>query len=217
MPNKRRCKACKEYAIPRGTDPRVKWCSDPCKDKVIAAALEKARETQRKQARRAQNQEKRARKLNDLPHQKTLTRLAFNKMIRLLDAGQLCISCGKEVCGSRFEAGHFKSVGSHPELRYDPRNCYLQGSGCNQATSSRRRSNLTVSKEYEQRLRDKMGDELVDWLNGPHEPKHYTCDDLRELRAVFNEEVRRLERGEGPSRDWRKLPEVGDKQRSEAA
>lgn len=164
------------------------------------SAVKAARKEKQKTA--LQKKEERAR---SLPYQLTKTRLYFNEMIRLLDAGKPCISCGRYKCGARFEAGHFKSVGSHPELRFEPRNCYLQGSGCNGATSNRKRNNLTVAKEYELRLREQRGDALVDWLDGPHKPKHYTCDDLRQLQALFIGESARLKKGLGPSRNWREL------------
>jgi hypothetical protein len=184
------------------------WC---CEDHKIAwaiAAGRKLRAVQVKKEKQESTRKKKEHYAKDLPHQKEITRIVFNNMIRLLDQGQPCISCGKTVCGQRFEAGHFKSVGSHPELRYDPRNVYLQGMGCNRATSSRKRNNLTVSKEYEVRLRAKMGDALVDWLNGPHPAKHYTCADLIEMRIEINAEIRRLSKGLPPSKDWRALPQA---------
>jgi hypothetical protein len=171
----------------------------------ITYAIDAGKKLRIKKERGESVRRKREHYKDDLPHQKEETRKVFNEMIRLLDKGQPCISCGKAVCGQRMEAGHFKSVGSHPELRFDPRNCYLQGSGCNSATSSRRRNNLTVSKEYEQRLIEKMGQELVDWLNGPHPPAKYTCSQLQEMRAVFAAERTRLKKGLPPSRNWRAL------------
>lgn len=138
-----------------------------------------------------------------------LTQWTFRKMIRLLDAGQPCISCGRYQCGSVMTAGHYRSVGACPELRIDPRNCYLQGGGCNFANRRPDKNNAkgaeTIAQEYEARLRDRYGDDLVNWLNGPHEMPRWRDDDLRALRKVFAEECRRLERGEGPSRDWRAM------------
>lgn len=146
---------------------------------------------------------------NTKTHQEQLTQTVFNKMIRLLDEGESCISCGRDKCGTYWDAGHFKGVGSKGELRFDPRNCYRQGSACNRANRRPDKNNNkgleTIAQEYEARLREKMGDELVDWLNGYHELPNFTEAELKELRAVFAAECRRLERGEKPSRDWRSL------------
>lgn len=141
--------------------------------------------------------------------QTELTQDVFNRMIRLLDEGKPCISCGRSQCGTYWDAGHYRSVGSCPELRFDPRNCHLQGSGCNRANRRPDKNNPkgaeTIAQEYESRLRDRHGDKLVDWVNGPHEMPRWRDDDLRALRKVFAAECRRLERGEGKSRDWRSL------------
>lgn len=180
------------------------FCSSKCI--LDYAKTPKAKNKVAKAKKQEAFKEKQERLYWDLPHQLKLTKNACNKFIRTLDKGQPCISCGRPVCGRNMEAGHFKSVGSHPELRFDPRNIYLQGSGCNQANSKRKKNNLTVAKEYRERLIEKMGQAMVDWLEGPHKPRHYSCDELRELRTIFIDETKRLESGQSPSREWRKLP-----------
>ena len=141
--------------------------------------------------------------------QTELTQDVFNRMIRLLYEGKPCISCGRSQCGTYWDAGHYRSVAACPETRFDPRGCHLQGSACNRANRRPDKNNAkgaeTIAQEYEARLRDRYGDDLVDWLNGPHEMPRWRDDDLRALRKVFAAECRRLERGEGPSRDWRAM------------
>lgn len=159
--------------------------------------------------RRAYNAAKRARNDESLSHQKALTQKEFNRMIRLLDAGKECISCGKIECGFGWDAGHYRSVAACPSLRYDPRNVHLQGAGCNRtnhkANYKRRINTDTVNAGYQDGIVRRYGIDLLNWLDGPHEPKHYTCEDLKAMRAEFASECRRLERGEKQSRDWRKL------------
>ena len=36
----------------------------------------------------------------------------------------------------------------------------------------------------------------VEWLEGPHQPKNYSIDDLKSIAAHYNAESRKLERGE---------------------
>lgn len=150
--------------------------------------------------------QKRERLRSDFQHQLELTRVAFNRFISLLDQGKPCISCGRAVCGTEFHAGHFKPVSSHPELRFDPRNVYRQGSGCNLGEKYSSKKRREVLEGYEANLRFLFGIAFVDWLNGPHQPAQYTCQDLADIRARCNAEIRYIKKHGKPSRDWRQLP-----------
>jgi hypothetical protein len=157
---------------------------------------------------------KRALKESDLSAQKKLTQQAFNEMIRWLDDGMPCISCGRhgweiddKYVGGKWDCGHFKSVGAMPSLRFEPCNAYRQCKSCNAGSAKYAAKGNTVAQQYETRLSDRMGQHVVDWLKGPHEAKHYTCEQLMAMRSEYKAETRRLEKGLPPSRDWRALPE----------
>lgn len=204
----RKCRHCRTEIPPKAKSDFYQsagYCNNPC---MAAHGLEKARQQQQRKADRAAKAGREG-KPKKQASQEELTQQVVNKMTRLLDAGKPCISCGRMRCGAFWDAGHKQSVGSTPELRFDPRNIHLQGSGCNRANrrpdKRTRRGVETIAKEYEARLRERYGDELVDWLNGPHPMPHYSDDELKALRAVYAAECRRLERGEGPSRDWRAM------------
>jgi len=110
---------------------------------------------------------------------------AFNKFIRLRDAGQPCISCGRHHQGQN-HAGHYKSVGSSPELRFDESNCHLQCAPCNNHLSG----NIA---NYRPNLISKIGQDGVDRIEGPHDPKKYSIDDLKAIKAKYKEKARQLE------------------------
>jgi len=211
---KRCCKNCKEYFRPDpDCYPNQRWCSEECKLAIALASIKKtqegrARSLKKKLAKERSliTSEKRRLNAGDKKLQRTNTQKAFNEMIRLLDAGESCMSCGKEVCGMRMECGHFLSVKAHPELRYDPRNAFLQGSGCNSATEKHNSHKDVVRQRYDKALREKMGDDYVNWLLGPHEMPKYTIEELTELRKTFKAESARLKKGLAPSRNWRELP-----------
>jgi len=97
----------------------------------------------------------------------------FNKYIRVRDAGQPCISCQKVMTG-QIHAGHYRSTGAHPELRFEPLNCHAQCAQCNNFKSG----NLTA---YRVNLIRKIGEKNVVWLEGPHESKRFTIDDLKNI------------------------------------
>lgn len=113
---------------------------------------------------------------------------AFNAFIRARDADQPCISCGRHHQG-QYHAGHYLSVGARPELRFEELNCAKQCSPCNNYLSG----NAVL---YRIALINKIGLEAVEWLEGPHEPKKYTIDDLKEIKAYYRsleKEVRAVE------------------------
>lgn len=111
--------------------------------------------------------------------------IAFNRFIRARDKGLPCISCGRST-GAKVNAGHYRSVGSAPELRFVLFNAHLQCEHCNSHLSG----NLI---EYRKNLLDRVGIDVVEWLEGPHEPKKYTIEELEEIKKGFNAWARELE------------------------
>jgi hypothetical protein len=108
----------------------------------------------------------------------------FNAFIRLRDAHLPCISCDSVatddglITGSRWDAGHYRSVGACPELRFEPLNVHRQCVRCNRNLSGN-------AVEYRIRLVVRIGAERLDWLEGPHEPRKYTVDDLKAIKAHY--------------------------------
>ena len=194
---KRKCACCKNRFNVDGmiVTPLQAFCS-------MAHAIEYSRREAPTVRRKRVRKDKREYLADNLPHQLKLTQTACNRLVRLLDEGRCCVSCNKSWADT-FHAGHFKTRGAHPELRFDLRNIHGQCAGCNLAADRRKSMERSVMESYEANLVQRYGQALVDYLNGPHEPKHYTCDQLREMRREFNAESKRLERGESPSKDWR--------------
>ena len=111
---------------------------------------------------------------------------AFNRFIRTRDMGRPCISCGRHHTG-QIHAGHYLSTGARPELRFDERNVHAQCAPCNNHLSG----NIVL---YRKGLIAKIGQEAVNALEGPHEPKHYTVDDLKQIKADYTRMARELEK-----------------------
>lgn len=114
---------------------------------------------------------------------------AFNRWVRLRDADKPCISCQRHH-GGQYHAGHYLSRGARPELAYEPLNCHKQCSPCNTHLSG----NIAL---YRQSLVNKIGAEKVEWLEGPHEPRHYSIDDLKAIKAKYTALARDLEKARG--------------------
>ena len=111
---------------------------------------------------------------------------AFNAWVRARDAGLPCISCGRHHQG-QLHAGHYRSVGSEPALRFEPDNCHLQCQPCNVHLSG----NLIQMRLG---MIKKIGLARVEWLEGYHEPRKYTMQEIIELKAFYRAEVRRMKK-----------------------
>jgi len=112
---------------------------------------------------------------------------AFNAYIRARDAGQPCISCGT-TADVQYCAGHYRTTAAAPELRFHPLNVNLQ---CNRNCNMGKSGNLLG---YRPGLIEKIGLEAVEWLEGSHEPKRYTIEDLKAITAEYRAKTRELKR-----------------------
>ena len=116
---------------------------------------------------------------------------AVNEFIRLRDAHLPCISCDSTpndndlMTGSRWDAGHYRSVGACPGLRFEPLNIHRQCVKCNRNLSGN-------AVEYRIRLVLRIGAEKVDWLEGPHPARKYTVDEIKVIKAEYRAKTREL-------------------------
>lgn len=110
--------------------------------------------------------------------------MVFNRFIRLRDSSLNCISCGGKL-GTKYDAGHYKSVGAHPELRFSELNTHAQCVYCNQHLSG----NLI---NYRKILLVRIGAEKVEWLEGKHNPLKLTIEEIKELIAEYKQKIKQL-------------------------
>ncbi|MGA3827373.1 recombination protein NinG [Pseudomonas chlororaphis] len=115
------------------------------------------------------------------------TQAVFNEWIRLRDAALPCVSCGRHHAG-QYHAGHYRTVGANPELRFEPLNVHKQCAPCNNHKSG-------DIVNYRIELVKRIGTEKVEWLEGPHEPKKYTVEQLKAMTAEYRAKTRELKRG----------------------
>ncbi|MBC2659793.1 recombination protein NinG [Pseudomonas sp. MSSRFD41] len=118
---------------------------------------------------------------------------AVNEYVRLRDAHLPCISCDSMpndsdlMTGSRWDAGHYRSVGACPELRFEPLNIHRQCVKCNRNLSGN-------AVEYRIRLVQRIGAEKVAWLEGLHAPCKYTVEEIKAIKTKFRAMIRELKR-----------------------
>ncbi|MGS1060553.1 recombination protein NinG [Burkholderia glumae] len=178
----KKCRVCRAVFMPARTTQVV--CSQPCAEEIAR----KARAKKVEQAKRAERKRLREGKTKLKPRGTHLRELqgAFNAWVRARDAGKPCISCGRFHQG-QWHAGHYRSVGSEPALRFEPDNAHLQCAPCNTHLSG----NLIP---YRINLIKKIGIERVEWLEGHHIPKKLTIAEIQEMKAFYRAEVRRMKR-----------------------
>ncbi|KTC11327.1 ninG protein [Pseudomonas marginalis ICMP 9505] len=118
---------------------------------------------------------------------------AFNAYIRARDqaAGHLCISSGKPLdwSGNAVDAGHYRSVGSAPHLRFDERNCHAQSKQDNRFLSGN-------AVDYRIGLIARIGQEAVDALEADQSVRKYTVDEIKAIKAKYRAKTRELKKGQ---------------------
>jgi len=181
----KRCAMCSQVYTPRpGAQPFEKWCSIQC-------GVELGRE--RMEAARAKREAKalRERKVTLKPRSKWLqeAQAAFNGWIRARDEGRPCISCGRHHNG-KWNAGHYRSVGAMPSLRFNAWNVHRQCEPCNSHLSG----NLV---EYRISLIHRLGQARVDWLEGPHPARNLDIVYLRRIKTIFTRRAKQLAKRRG--------------------
>ncbi|KKY52744.1 recombination protein NinG [Pseudomonas ficuserectae] len=117
------------------------------------------------------------------------TQQAFNEFIRWRDrvAGQACISSGRQLdwSGNQTDAGHYRSVGSAPHLRFDERNCHAQSKQDNRFLSGN-------AVDYRIGLIARIGLAAVEALEADQSVRKYTIEQLKELKDEYRAKTRSL-------------------------
>ncbi|PNG31530.1 recombination protein NinG [Pseudomonas protegens] len=111
----------------------------------------------------------------------------FNEWVRLRDADLPCVSCGRHHDG-QYHAGHYRTVGANPEIRFEPLNAWKQCAPCNTHLSG----NLV---NYRLSLLQRIGAEKLDWLEGPHPARKYTVEEIKAIKAYYREKIKELKKG----------------------
>lgn len=170
----KKCAHCKAQFTP--FRPLQKVCSLNCAAEVVKAAREKQDRKDLYIAK--QNIKTRSEWLAE-------TQRWFNKFIRLRDSNDSCISCGRHHTG-QYHAGHFRSVGSSPQLRFNELNCHKQCSVCNNYLSGNQ-------LKYRERLISKIGRSQVEQLESNNEAAHYSIDEIKAIKGIYKQKCKELE------------------------
>ena len=170
----KKCKSCGEEYQPFNS--LQKACSPPCALDLVKQDKDKKFRKQTKEMK--ERIKSRSDWLKDV-------QTVFNQFIRLRDAKEPCISCQRHHEG-QYHAGHYRSVGSAPELRFYEDNNHKQCAPCNNHLSG----NLIP---YRVNLIKKIGTDKVEAIEGYNEDKKYTISELKELKRLYKQKVKDLQ------------------------
>lgn len=188
-PKKCRAPGCGKPFHPTMTTQRV--CSPACalvmaKDPKLQKVAAKAITKQKRQ-----DLQERREKLKTKGEHLREAQAAFNAYIRERDrlAGYACISSGRPLDwnGNAVDAGHYRSTGAAPHLRFDEINCHAQSKHDNRYLSG----NVA---EYRLGLIQRIGLAAVEALEADQAPRRYTIEDLQAIKALYRQKLRDLKR-----------------------
>jgi len=86
------------------------------------------------------------------------------------------------------------TVGAYPELRFEKLNSHKQCKSCNGGSGKYTKKNHTVANQYRINLINKIGIEKVEWLEGPHQAKHWSIEDIKEIKKMYANKAKELEK-----------------------
>lgn len=141
----------------------------------MAAKVQRSEIAQRKQA------------IKTLPQLHREAQASFNAFIRARDKGKPCICCGLPLSagdvGGSFDCGHYRSVGSAPQLRYHEDNAHGQRKQCNRWGAGR-------AVDYRLGLIARIGLERVEALEAINAPHKWTREELMAIRDAYRAKLK---------------------------
>lgn len=176
----RKCaiKACRKPFPPRSMT--HKCCSEDCAAEHVKLEREKKDRQERQKGLQA---------LKTKRDYIKEAQVAFNAFIRLRDqlAGYACISSGRPLdwSGNAVDAGHYRSVGSAPHLRFNEDNCHAQSKHDNQWKSGN-------AVDYRLGLIARIGLSRVEALESNNIVRKWSIEELIALRDHYRAKVRQM-------------------------
>lgn len=177
---KRRTRKCALKTCRNPFEPRSmthKCCSPDCS--ISYVAIEKARKDRKDRQEGLAKLKRRADYLSEAQRAFNACRRAECEL-----EGLPCVSCGRHHHGQN-HAGHFLSVGAHPNHRFNPLNVWLQCQPCNVHLSGN-------ALNYRRELVRRIGAAAVEAMESDNTPKKWSIDDLKAIKAHYTAKLKEL-------------------------
>lgn len=189
------CKHCKEYyyltaqdyAFRAKTAAKQTCGAEDCLSSAAMQYITKSRAAKKKQKKKQDDDERE--KLKTLTAWKDDLQKPINWIVKELDKERLCISHPELKSFLRYDAGHYYSIGTCSDLRFNFHNIHAQSSWANQKHGG--------CPEYLEGLIDRYGQEYGDYVQGLKRlyagvgKEKYTIDNIKNIYLPI---ARRLQR-----------------------
>lgn len=173
------CKVCgTEYAPYKRTQ---KVCSLTCA--LEYAGMQQERQRKREQRKALAEGRERLKTRSDWQRE---AQAAFNAFVRVRDEGNPCVSCGSmpgQRYGGAIDAGHYRSTGSAPGMRFHLLNVWGQCKRCNRELGGN-------PIEYRKHLVARLGEARVTDLEHDSRSPQYRADELKRIKRIFRRRAR---------------------------
>ena len=193
LPKKpRACRICKSLFQPRKALQNV--CSFECEVKLGVIMAERSKNRREKAERIAEVASRKILKLKLKTRGEWIkeAQAVFNAFIRTRDqlAGRSCISSGRPLdwSGNNVDAGHYRSRGSAPHLRFNEDNCHAQSKQDNRYGSGN-------AVDYRIGLIARIGLARVEALESDNTPRKWTIEELKAIKSEYKQKIKELQRG----------------------
>ncbi|HCF5769835.1 recombination protein NinG [Pseudomonas aeruginosa] len=189
QPRPKKCQnvACGTMFVPQRLGQKV--CSMAC----ALATKDQHQERARKSIADRERREIKVRKEQIKPRSKHMQEAqeAFNEYVRWRDrlAGHTCISSGRPLdwAANAVDAGHYRSVGAAPHLRFDENNCHAQSKQDNRYLSGN-------AADYRIGLIKRIGLAAVEALEADNTVRKYSIDVLKAIKERYRARSRELKK-----------------------
>lgn len=164
------------------------YCSPDCGAKLALEMLEKKKKIESKAQAKVDRAEHKKAEEAVITRSEWYKKLEkeVNGYVRLRDYHQACCTCGTRN-DIKYDAGHYRSVGSCQELRFELTNIHKQCSlRCNSWGSGMR-------SEYREFIVHHYGQEHLDWLDSKHKllkEQYPDVEDIKQDIAKFKQMIK---------------------------
>lgn len=170
----KKCKSCKTQYQPYSS--LSKACSPKCALELVSIAKDKKH-----------NKEKLAFRLDDKKISQWIAeaQVSVNTYVRLRDAGKPCICCGRVYPddSGEWDAGHYRSRGASPNLRFNLHNIHRQAKHCNRYLGGN-------YSEYRIGLVERIGIDKVEAIEVNNGYKKFDRHYCERVKRIFNKKSR---------------------------
>lgn len=181
----KKCKVCRSEFTP--TKPIQTVCGLQCALSLVS--LIKAKRERQQASNDRKETKAKLERLKSRAEWAKEAQIEVNRYVRLRDMNKGCITCGakpEQKAGGTMDAGHFRSVGSAPHLRFLTSQIAAQCVTCNRHKGGR-------ALDFRRALVEMRGVAWVEQLESMQGTAKFDIDYLKRIKTIFAKKARRIQ------------------------